>query len=65
MHTRQADEKMAMERARREAERMSMEPVEVGIYRMSDGRIEAKVGDRHMIAGVRLERYARGKSAEL
>lgn len=53
-----------MERARRQAERLSLEPVEVGIYRMLDGRIEAKVGDRHMIAGVRLERYARGKSAE-
>lgn len=65
MQERSLDEKMALERARRDAERLSLEPVEVGIYRMTDGRIEARVGDRHLIAGVRIERYARGKSAEL
>lgn len=55
---------MAM--ARREAERMSLEQrVEAGVYRLFSGRIIASTGDRHMIPGVRIERFARGKSAEL
>lgn len=59
-------EETAMAMARREAERMSLEQrVEAGVYRLFSGRIIASTGDRHMIPGVRLERFARGKSAEL
>lgn len=55
-----------LERARREAERLSLaEAVEAGVYRLFNGSIVARTGDRHLIQGVRLERFARGKSTEL
>lgn len=57
---------MVLARARREAERLSLaEPIEVGVYRLFNGQIVARAGNRHMIPGVRLERFARGKSTEL
>lgn len=57
---------MVMEMARREAERMSLEQqVEAGVYRLFNGRIIASTQERHLVAGVRLERFARGKSTEL
>lgn len=55
-----------MEMARREAERMSLEQrVEAGVYQLFNGRIIASTQERHLVAGVRLERFARGKSTEL
>lgn len=57
---------MELEQARRLAERLSeAERAEVGIYRLYRGGFEARTGDRHMIAGRRIEVYVRGNRVDV
>lgn len=57
---------MELEQARRQAERLSEdERAEVGIYRLYRGGFEARTGDRHMIAGRRIEVYVRGNRVDV
>lgn len=58
---------MALDLARREAERWSMEAPEliIGVYRMFNGQYKAKPhADRHMIPGRSKEWYVRGKRVD-